>query len=200
MYPADNGTFQVKQALCIMQGSLNWCPACCLMMGGKWYMSWCVADFFVRPHGHMVGIVLWQPLIGVHALATLIIATWHFKSYVLDLDVQDWSSHTPLTSCRLKKDTGQHINASMLWRINLWVCGQSTLREHILRSKNINILCENGVLTWTCISLGGACQGQPLSRLGYLDEVTYHVPLTWVGSSVGFIPWMELKLTACSVL
>jgi len=142
MYPADNGTFQVKQALCIMQGSLNWCPACCLMMGGKWYMFWCVADFFVRPHGHMVGIVLWQPLIGVHALATLIIATWHFKSYVLDLDVQHWSSHTPLTSCRLKKDTGQHINASMLWRINLWVCGQSTLREHILRSKNINILCE----------------------------------------------------------
>ena len=35
-------------------------------------MSWCVADFFVRPHGHMVGIVLWQPLIGVwhHVLAT----------------------------------------------------------------------------------------------------------------------------------
>ena len=40
-------------------------------------MFWCVTDFFVRPHGHMVGVVLWQPLIGIrrHALVTLIIAT-----------------------------------------------------------------------------------------------------------------------------
>ena len=69
----------------------HWRPAWCLMMGGKWYMFWCVVDFFVRPHGHMVGIVLWQPLIGI----------------------RHWSS---LTSCRLKKDMGQHINVSMLWR------------------------------------------------------------------------------------
>jgi len=36
-------------------------------------MFWCVADFSVCPHGQMLGIVLWQPLIGVrhHALAAL---------------------------------------------------------------------------------------------------------------------------------
>jgi len=39
--------------------------ASCSMMGGKWYMFRCVADFFVRPHWHMVGIVLPQPLISV---------------------------------------------------------------------------------------------------------------------------------------
>jgi len=48
-------------------------------------MFWCVADFSVCPHGQMLGIVLWQPLIGVrhHALATLMIATWHLNSYAL---------------------------------------------------------------------------------------------------------------------
>jgi len=47
------------------------------MMRGKCYMFWCVADLFVCPHRHMVGIVLWQPLIVVrhYALSTLIIAT-----------------------------------------------------------------------------------------------------------------------------
>ena len=40
-------------------------------------MFWCVADFFEHPHGQMLDIMLWQPLIGVrhHALVTLIIAT-----------------------------------------------------------------------------------------------------------------------------
>ena len=37
----------------------------------------------------------------------------------------------------------------------------------------------------------------PPSRLSHLDTVTYHAPLSWVGSSVGFILWMELKPTAC---
>jgi len=41
------------------------------------------------------------------------------------------------------------------------------------------------------------CTGLPLSWLGHLDTVTYHAPLTWVRSSVGFILWMELKPTAC---
>jgi len=52
-------------------------------------MLWCVADFSVRPHGQP-SIVLWQLLIGIqhHALATLMIATWHFNSYAL---VFSWS-------------------------------------------------------------------------------------------------------------
>ena len=69
------------------------------------------------------------------------------------------------------------INVSMLWRCAVYIIVWTAR--------------ENGVLTWTCISLWGACQGQPLSRLGHLDEVTYHAPLTWVGSSVGFILWMS---------
>jgi len=65
MYVADNGTLQVKPT----------------------YIFWCVTDFSVCPHGQMLGIVLWQLLIGVqyHALATLMIATGHFNSYALVL-------------------------------------------------------------------------------------------------------------------
>ena len=65
MYAADNGTLQVKPA----------------------YIFWCVTDFSIRPHGQMLGIVLWQLLIGVqhHALVTSMIATWHFNSYALVL-------------------------------------------------------------------------------------------------------------------
>ena len=43
MYVADNGTLQVKPT----------------------YIFWCVTDFSVCPHGQMLGIVLWQLLIGV---------------------------------------------------------------------------------------------------------------------------------------
>ena len=65
MYAADNGTLQVKPT----------------------YIFWCVTNFSVHPHGQMLGIVLWQLLIGVRhrALATLMIATWHFNSYALVL-------------------------------------------------------------------------------------------------------------------
>jgi len=38
-------------------------------------MFWCVADFFVCLRRQMLGIVLWQPLIGVRPLATPMIAT-----------------------------------------------------------------------------------------------------------------------------
>jgi len=38
------------------------------------------------------------------------------------------------------------------------------------------------------------------SRLGHLDKVTCHAPLTWVGSLVGSILGIELKLTECLVI
>ena len=106
----------------------HWRPACCLLMGGKWYMFWCVADFFVRPHGHMVGIVLWQPLIGV----------------------RHWSS---LTSCRLKKDS-QHINVSMLWRCAV---NPHCVNTYCVVKHCVNCAWKWGTdldmhLTWRCMS------------------------------------------------
>jgi len=95
-------------------------------------------------------------------------------------------------------------HAAWWWEANDICSGAPLISLYVLTGIWSALCCgslwlASGVMLWWLWSLPpDHCH--PLSRLGYLDEVAYHAPLTWVGSSVGFIPWMELKLTVCSVL
>jgi len=76
-----------------------------------------------------------------------------------------------------RRRTPASISTSRCFEGSICKCAVNCANTYILRKNIINILGElrvkMGYWPGHASPSGGACLGQPLSRLGYLDEVTY---------------------------